>query len=129
MSLLASFNLTQHVIILTHTHGHTLDLVITSASTSLNPIISHAVNTTSDDFPIFSQCHITLNHPTPQTTVAFRRINSISMSDFIYDLNASQLITDPSFILPEFIFFYFSALRSLLDKHAPSFTKTSTTIE
>ena len=44
-----------------HTHSHTLDLVITSASTSLNAIIFHAVNTTSDHFSIFSLCHITPN--------------------------------------------------------------------
>ena len=50
LSLLAGLNLFQSIFILTHTHVHTLDLVITSASTSLNLIICHAVNTTSDHF-------------------------------------------------------------------------------
>ena len=39
-------NLTQHVKIPTHRHGHTLDLIVTPANTTLNPIItsSHIVN-------------------------------------------------------------------------------------
>ena len=101
MSLLASFNLTQHVFIPTRTNGHTLDLVITSSNSSLHSVISHAVNTTSDHFQIFSRCHITPNPPTPSTTFTFRGKNSIAISDFTSDLNASKLITDPQSTLLE----------------------------
>ena len=116
--LLASFNLTQHVFIPTHTQGLTPDLVITSASTSLNIILSHAVNTTSDHFQIFSRCYIMPNPLTPPTTFTFSRINSISIYDFTSDLKASKLITDPSSTHPDLMSSYFSTLRLLLDKHA-----------
>ena len=42
------------------------------------------------------------------------------------DLNASKPITDPPFTFPEVISTYFSTPLSLLDKHDPAITKTST---
>ena len=92
-SLLASYNLTQHINIPTHKDGNTLDLIITSAHSSLNPSISHSVTTTSDHFAILSQFNVSPNPPAPPTTFTYRKINSISIPSFTSDLLSSTLNT------------------------------------
>ena len=47
-------NLTQHAKIPTHSHGHTLDFILTPANTTLNSIITSSHIVTSDHYPIFA---------------------------------------------------------------------------
>ena len=99
-NLLASSNLTQHVSFPTHKEGHTLDLLITSSSSNINPSFSHSTLTTSDHFPIFTS----FNLPTPPTilptTFTYGQINATHLSAFLSDLNTSRLITAPPTTLP-----------------------------
>ena len=102
-SLRASFNLTQHITISMHTHGHTLGLIITAVNTLLSPSILHTFPSTSNHYPIFSSLNITPYPPPPSTTFTYRRINSICLLVLISDLSTSQLITNPPTTLPELL--------------------------
>jgi len=54
LSMLHDTNLTQHVNLATHDPGsHTLDLVITSTDSNLNPALTRANTQPSDHFPVF----------------------------------------------------------------------------
>ena len=55
LSVLSSFNLTQHVDFPTHDKNHILDLVITSSDSSLAPSPSTFHWSPSDHFPIFTK--------------------------------------------------------------------------
>ena len=101
--LLASCNLTQHVQIPTHIHGHTLDLIITPANTTLNPIITSSHIVTSDHYPIFTNINVHPKSHPPPTTFIYRRINAIDYPEFIDDLNSSPLITNPPSCLPDLL--------------------------
>ena len=115
LDLLASCNLTKHVKIPTYTHGHTLDLIITPANTTLNPIIDSSYIVTSDHYPLFTSINVHHNPPLSPTTFTYRRINALDYPIFIEDLNSSPFITNPPSCLPD--------LRSLLDHYAPSSPK------
>ena len=91
--LLASCNLTQHVNIPTRRHCHTLDLAITLASTSLNPIITSSFIVTSYHYPVLTNINVHPNPPPPPTTVTHRCINAIDKPIFIIDLNSNPIIT------------------------------------
>ena len=69
--------------------------------------------------------NITPNPPPHFTTFTYRRISSICLPAFISDISTSQLITNPPTILPALLFSFYDTLRSLLDKHAPAITKTT----
>jgi len=58
LSVLSSFNLTQHVNFPTHSKNHIRDLVITSADSSLTPSLSTSLCSPSDHFPIFTKLSI-----------------------------------------------------------------------
>ena len=120
-SSLASFNLTQRVIIPTHTHGHILDLIITAANTLLSLSIFHTSTSTFDQYPIFSSLNITPN-PLPSFNLLHISPYKLYLS-FISDLFTSQLITNPPITLHELLSSFYANLRYLLDKHAPLITK------
>ena len=115
----ASCNHTQHVNITTHRHGHTIDLIITPAKTTLNQIITSSHIGTSDHYPIFTSIDVHPNPPPPSITFTYRRINANDHPKFIDDLNSSLLITNPSSCLHDLLDLFFATLRSLLDHHAP----------
>jgi len=62
LTLLSSFNLTQHVNFPIHDRNHTLDLVITSSDTSLAPSLFSSHFSPSDHSPVFTKLSI---EPTP----------------------------------------------------------------
>ena len=66
--------------------------------------------------------------PLLQSPFTSCRINSISLSDFTFYLNALKLITNASSTLLELITSYFSIVESLLDKLAHAIIKTSNRI-
>ena len=123
--LFASCNPTQYVKIPTHRHGHTLDLIITPANTTLNPVITSADIVTSDHYPIFTSINVHPNPPPPPTTFTYRRINAIDYPKFIDDLNSTPFITNPPSCLPDLLDLFFATLRSLLDHHARLLTKAN----
>ena len=123
--LLANCNLTQHVKNPTHGHGHTLDLIITPAITTLDPVITSSHIVTSDHYPNFTSINVYPNPTHPPTTFTYRRINTIDYPKCIDDLNSSPLITNPPSCLPDLLDLFFTTLRSLLHHHAPLLTKTN----
>ena len=76
-------------------------------------------------YPIFSSLNIISNPHPSSTTFTYRRINSIYLPPFISDLSTSQLITNPPTTLPELLSSFYDTLHSLLDKHAPLITGTT----
>jgi len=85
LTVLSSFNLTQHVDFQTHNNNHILDLVITSDS-SLAPFLSMSYCFPSNHFPIFTKLSV-YSTPLPLSTYhSFRRIHSIDTTSFVSDL-------------------------------------------
>ena len=93
LSLLSSFNLTQHVDFPTHDKNHILDLVMTSSDSSLAPSFSTTHCSPSDHFPIFTKLSMNPTPLPPPTLHCFRRFHSIDTGSFLTDLKSSQLIT------------------------------------
>ena len=122
--LLASCNLTQHVKIHTHRHGHTLDLIISLANTTLSPIINSSYIVTSDHYPIFTNINVRPSPLPPLTTFACRNINAIHYSKFINDLHSSPLITNSLSTFQTYST-YFTRLCSPLDHYASLLTTTN----
>jgi hypothetical protein len=85
--ILNSSHLAQLVTFPTHRDGHTLDLIITTADSSLSPKISYSRKSPSDHFPVFSQLSI---QPPPQssllTEISFRCFDAISIPHFVRDI-------------------------------------------
>ena len=125
LSLLSSFNLTQHVHFPTHKDNHTLDLVITSSDSSLSPSLSTSCITPSDHFPIFTKLSVSSTPLPAPTNHTFRRLHSIDASSILSDLQSSSLVSNPPECLDSLLPAYNSTLSPLLDKHAPVITKLS----
>jgi hypothetical protein len=125
LSVLDLFNLTQHVTFPTHRHSHILDLVITTADSTLSPTISFSPTSPSDHLPILSSLSIIPPIPLPLTEHHFRSLHSISINSFTRDILSSRLITQPPSELPDLVDCYNSTLSSLLDKYAPLKSKIS----
>ena len=101
-----------------------LDVIITLANTTLNPIITSSYIVTSDHYPILTSVNVHPNPPPPPTTFTYCCIIAIDYHKFINDLNSSPL-TNPTSCLPDLLDSYFVTLHSLLDHHAPLLTKTN----
>ena len=95
LSLVSSFNLSQHVHFPTHDKNHILDLVITSSDMSLAPAVSCTHWSPSDHFPVFTRLSIKPASIPPPTLHSFRKLHSIDVGSFLTDLESSQLISDP----------------------------------
>ena len=119
ISLLDSANLIQHVSFPTHRHSHTLDLVITSANSTLSPTLTFSPISPSDHFPIISSLHISPLPTLPVSKHLTRSIRSINITNFCRDILFSRLITHPPSDLAGLVDCYNSTLSSLLNKHAP----------
>ena len=125
LSLLSSFNLSQHVHFPTHDKNHILDLVVTSSDTLLAPAVSFTHRSPSDHFPVFTRLSINPTPLPPPSLHSFRRLHSIDVGSFLTDLKSSHLITDPPKSLGPLLSAYNTTLSCLLDKHAPIVTKLS----
>jgi len=125
LSLLSSFNLTQHVNFPTHNQNHILDLVITSSDSFLAPSLSVTHYSLSDHFPIFTKLSVDRTPLPPPTFHSFRRYHSIDIDSFLADLQCSRLITNPPKSFGSLLIAYNTTVSSLLDKHAPAITRFS----
>jgi len=126
LSVLSSFNLTQHVDFPTHNKNDILDLVITSCDSSLGPSLSTSHWSPSDHFPIFTKLSVNSIPLLPPSYHSFRRFHSIDIDPFLCDLQSSCLITSPPTSLGSLLMAYNTTLSTLLDKHAPVITKFTT---
>ena len=120
---------TQHVQDPTHKHGHILDVVITREDDPqltnlqvLDPGICNRHNVTACDHKAIV-FHINIRKPLPtRRTVTFRRLNRIPPDIFREDLASKITSTGDSDQTKLTI--YHDILNLLVDKHAPSVTKT-----
>jgi len=96
LALLSDADLTQHVAFSTQEPGnHTLDLVITSSDSSLNPNVVRADTRSSDHYPVFSYLNLSPAPPPPPQALTFRRLHSVDHDAFLDDLKCTQLISNP----------------------------------
>lgn len=121
---LKSISLTQHVNVLTHDQGHTLDLVITRNSDS---VICGAPFT---DFPISNHlpvvCSLRVAKPSSAvSSVSFRKVRAIDNAAFKRDVIDRDLFHHPSDNLEELVVQLHNTLRTLMDRHAPSVHRPS----
>jgi len=70
LSLLDHANLTRHVLFPTHRNAHTLDLVITSANSTLSPTVTLPISTT-DHFPVICSLKISNSPTAPKPSCGF----------------------------------------------------------
>ena len=122
--LLESLCCTQHVQFCTHTHGHTLDLIISRQSDNIivgQPWPDDFLM--SDHFPV--NCLLNSSKPPlPVKQISFRRICSVDLKSLRKDISESVLCSESSdSSLNELVSLYDVTLRSILDKHAPMQTK------
>jgi len=92
--LLDHAHLTQHIFFPTHRHSYTLEVVITSANSTLSPTVNSLPNSPTDPFPIICSLKIP-NSVTSMTNYLTRAIHAINISEFCYDILSSRLIIHP----------------------------------
>ena len=111
----------QHVDCLTHSRGHTLDLIISRATD--NKVQSCEVGSFVSD-------HNTINialksghsHPIKKQ-ITFRKFKAIVKDNFITDIKSSSLVQSLPSEPDEIVSSSNHVLQELLDKHAPSQTR------
>jgi len=75
-----------HVLFPTHRHSHTLDLVITSANSTLSPIVISLPISPTDHFPIICSLKITNSPTAPKTKLLTRAIRVINITELCHDI-------------------------------------------
>ena len=122
LNILDSYNLEQHVKTKTHTHGHTLDLVITRSGEIEVRDLELDDTVPSDHSAVV----FTLPYSAPgykKHTLSFRqwkKINTESIKDSIRD---SDLLNVKCDNVADYITNYNDTLRKIVDEHAPLVTR------
>ena len=122
LSLLHTFHLSQLVSFPTHSDGHTLDLLITRASSSSilsNIDCSSLPSSFSDHSAILSSLTIPSSIRPPSITKVIRNTKSIHIPSFSNDILSSPLFTTSSHSLSSYLDLFSSTTSLLLNKHAP----------
>ena len=119
LTLLETFNLTQHVSFPTHVSGHTLDLLITKSSSKLISDTDFTIPSLSDHYAIFSILSVPRRTRSPRITKFVRSLNKINPVNFSRDILSSELYSCPALTLDTYLNQFNSTLSRLLDKHAP----------
>src|SRR6266516_834318 len=117
--LVNDFSLTQHISFPTHSHGNTLDLLITHSSSTNISAIDSTDPSLSDHrailFSIFAPPHAN----NTRITKRLRLFRSINKTDFVEDILSSPLSSSIPTSLQSYIHLFESTLTTILDKHAP----------
>jgi hypothetical protein len=113
LSILSFGNLTQHVSFPTHRRHHSLDLVMTTADSSLVSCHYSCPHSPSGHVPVISSLNINAPKPSPLTKHSFRSIKSINIQSVIRDILSSTLITHPSTNASDLVHCYNSILSSI----------------
>ena len=123
LDLLESFGLQQHVSQATHTHGHTLDLIITRQTDQIIKTAPHVDRFISDHASILCSLH-SIKPSLTVRSISYRKLKAINMESLNKELSTTGLCQAPPNDLEELVNCYNETLRSVLDKHAPLTTKT-----
>ena len=121
--VLIVYDLTQHVCVSTHQSGYSLDLIISRCNNEVllsNPVADYMV---SDHMFVHYQVNIP-RRPLKACTISYWKLKHIENSDFGTDLKdlVNQLLSVND--INQLVGDYNSELRQLLDKHAPTKSKT-----
>lgn len=122
--LLQSTGLEQHVLVPTHIHGHTLDLIITRQSEKIISSTPQTDDLFSDHMPV--HCSLQANKPClKKSCIEYRKIKSINIDALRDDLTHSDLCENMlSLELDDLVDCYNQTLSTALDRHAPLIQKT-----
>ena len=121
LEVLSSFDLQQHVKFPTHIHGHSLDLLISSASCSFSSVFQS--DRISDHFTIIAEMIFDVPSRADQKTVTFRSLKNIDLDAFRNDIKNSSLYLNPADNAGDLAVQYNTELLRILDHHAPLKTK------
>ena len=88
---LTAANLSQHVHFPTHTHQHTLDLIITHSNSTLSPNVNCSAISPSDHYPLFTSITIQPPISPPPSVQSFCSIKSINVSRTLHSLDSSLI--------------------------------------
>ena len=127
LDLLAENDLTQLVHGPTHRGGHTLDLILTRATERTASNVRSSDPGLSDHNAIVCSLHI-CKPPAVRKQVSVRNFKLINVDDLCQDMlqcNEKNFLPDD---VESAILQYDSALRTIINKHAPVKSKTITTI-
>jgi len=127
ISLIDHADLTRHVLFPTHRLSHTLDLVITSASSTLSPTVTYLPISRTDHCSIICSLKITNSPTAPITKHLTRAIRAKNITEFCHDILSSCRTTQPPSTLSDLVDWYNSTLTPLLNKYAPLKSKITRT--
>ena len=119
--ILFSFDLQQLVSFPTHSHGHTLDLLIASSACTFRSVLQTA--RISDHFTVIGVMSFLVPSPAYHKTISYRNLKSIDLDAFRRDILNSALIICPTDNAVDLANQYNSVLSSVLDKHGPHKSK------
>ena len=116
LTLLDTFNLSQHIVEPTHKYGHTLDLMISKQGASLIKNVNVFLPWISDHSVV--QANIMTTKPRfLKKNVTFRKWKHMDMDKYRHDLaNAHFELDNP---VTDAVLCYNKILQDLSDKHAP----------
>ena len=103
LELLDAFGLKQHIAFPTHDSGHTLDLVITRATSSFVTSSCSIFTPISDHLLVLSNFSIPVKSRPTRTTKTTRPINKIDTKQFSNDVFASVLYSYPATTLDAYV--------------------------
>lgn len=127
LTLLDAYNLKQLVDFPTHIGNNTLDLLIVPDQLASSLSLSSSCITPSDHYPILCTLNASTTRPSCEPSVkTFRRIHKINLLDFNNDILNSPIFRNnlDVFSLDELVDLYNFTLTDLLNKHAPSISKS-----
>ena len=117
---LESHCLQQHIQILTHHHGHTLDVLISrDTSTLLTDIEVEDINLCNNDGDLIRDYYSIVSTLQKREIVAYRNVKQINIDMFCKDISVSPALNNTQGTVNELVDRYTLGLRALFDKHAP----------
>ncbi len=119
LTLLETYNLSQHINFPTHIHGHTLDLLITRSESTITSNISEFDPSISDHHAITFNLKVPSYTRPSQAAKLIRSFKSINITNFSNDILASDLHTITPTSLNSYVELFSSTLSKILNKHAP----------
>ena len=119
LSLLYAFGLTQRVRESTHTHGHTLYLVITRSNETTVFDTSITDLGISDHYAIVLKISLKKKTAFPKKKIVHRQWKKFNITDFKNDFTSSNLAVNVESDMHTVVLQFNHGLMNLIDKHAP----------
>ena len=131
VDILSGYNLKQHVDVLTHLHGGTLDHFILPTTSDLLQGKIRINDCITDHMCMLAYLNVSISDATTTRSISYRKFQDIDSALLKRDLLGSDLLCNPKLTSCSALYEqYDSTLSSLLDKHAPlRVAKTSRPVE